>query len=437
MKIDGSKVRIALAAAIIGVLLGAYIGFAASPSTTFTISPGIYPGAPTYTVWREGSYYFAKNSNGEIEFSGTNASQIIQNCIDNMDAGGTLLLRQGTYDITHTIIATNSILLKGEIRWGTKLNGQNMVTCDPVLDLTQRPINLENLQIVGYHRLMVIGVYSTPHYIKNVYFAYGKGVVLNGTEYYSFQNCYFRKTYAGYAAVNLTNNGAGYLANYNFFRDCAFKENDGYSVYMNGAQGNIFDGCGFEGNNELPIYIKDGDFNTFRGSWIEGNTGTDTNVWIEKGTANKIAERTTFSGSQTYDIVIGNESNTVRYTEIDGCYFISNHVHINIGTNGLYTSIQRNRFRSSSPISDNGQGTYRMFNNGYTYGYTIVTGTQAGVSNGDWISYGVTFGQAPQVIIVTPRSSATVWVSDRNATHFQVGTSASSITIDWIAEYKP
>jgi len=89
VKVDGSKVRIALIAVIIGVLLGAYIGYALTPTTTFTISPGVYPGAPDYTIWKEGSNYFAKNKYGEIEFSGTDASTVIQSAIDALTSGRT------------------------------------------------------------------------------------------------------------------------------------------------------------------------------------------------------------------------------------------------------------------------------------------------------------------------------------------------------------
>lgn len=73
--------KIALIFLAIGLLLGTIIVFAATPSTTFYISSGVYPGAPSYTIWREGSNYFAKDSTGQIDYSGTNATDIIQNCV--------------------------------------------------------------------------------------------------------------------------------------------------------------------------------------------------------------------------------------------------------------------------------------------------------------------------------------------------------------------
>jgi len=111
VKVDGSKVRIALAGVIIGVLLGAYIGYALTPTTTFTISPGVYPGAPDYTIWKEGSNYFAKNSNGELEFSGTNATQVIINVFSSASDGDTVYIKKGSYPVTARIWVNKSLTI--------------------------------------------------------------------------------------------------------------------------------------------------------------------------------------------------------------------------------------------------------------------------------------------------------------------------------------
>lgn len=91
--------KIALIFLAIGLLLGTLIVLAATPSSTIYISSGVYPGAPSYTVWKEGSNYFAKDSNGLIAYSGTNASDILQNCFDQLTDGGRVLLQN---DITLT-----------------------------------------------------------------------------------------------------------------------------------------------------------------------------------------------------------------------------------------------------------------------------------------------------------------------------------------------
>jgi len=60
----------------VGYILGSNGG-------TFTLSSGIYPGAPSYTIWREDTVYYAKNAYGVIDYSGTNASSVIYNVIAN------------------------------------------------------------------------------------------------------------------------------------------------------------------------------------------------------------------------------------------------------------------------------------------------------------------------------------------------------------------
>ena len=94
-----------------------YYVFAVSPSSTFTISGGIYPGAPSYTIWREGSNYFAKDANGEIDYSGTNASQVIQSTLDKADSektlwkGTTVLVKSMEAVLTNTITVYPSVSL--------------------------------------------------------------------------------------------------------------------------------------------------------------------------------------------------------------------------------------------------------------------------------------------------------------------------------------
>jgi len=99
---------------LISVLLtaiGSYYAFAATPTSTFTISPGIYPGAPSYTIWKEGNSYFAKNSNGKIEFSGTNASYVLIKAKEN---GDFIFIKAGVYEVNNQIAWDNNTVVMGE-----------------------------------------------------------------------------------------------------------------------------------------------------------------------------------------------------------------------------------------------------------------------------------------------------------------------------------
>lgn len=84
--------------------MGMY-AFAATPTSTFWISSGIYPRSE-YTIWKEGDNCFAKDKNGQLDFDGTNASDVIGNALNALTVGRpsketvTII---GLYTITATI----------------------------------------------------------------------------------------------------------------------------------------------------------------------------------------------------------------------------------------------------------------------------------------------------------------------------------------------
>jgi parallel beta-helix repeat protein len=148
---------------LIALLLGSLIGFtiAQTPTNTFYIEGSNYPGAPTYTVWIEGSYAFAKDQYGYVEFSSTDHETVIQACLDELaNAGGSVFLKTGDYDINTGLDIYNNSLLYGESiddyilqGYGTRLVANSSIT-DAVIgnaDTVNGNINIEirNLAIDG------------------------------------------------------------------------------------------------------------------------------------------------------------------------------------------------------------------------------------------------------------------------------------------------
>jgi hypothetical protein len=83
--------------------------------TPMTLTKGIYPSATTYTVWKEGTTYFAKNVYGSMldgyELGSSNATTIIQNTVIN---NGKTILEPATYYIDGLdLSAVNSFTLCG------------------------------------------------------------------------------------------------------------------------------------------------------------------------------------------------------------------------------------------------------------------------------------------------------------------------------------
>ena len=74
--------RLVFAATILLVIIGVasftasvtYV-IAQSGAGSLYVEEGIYPGAKSYTLWREDSTYFSKNAYGHVDYSGTKEYQ--------------------------------------------------------------------------------------------------------------------------------------------------------------------------------------------------------------------------------------------------------------------------------------------------------------------------------------------------------------------------
>jgi hypothetical protein len=71
----------------------------------------------SYIIEKIGDIIYAKNSKGQIEFSGNDATTVIQKAIDatNRAGGGKVFIRRGTYLITDTIWLKSYVELVGEL----------------------------------------------------------------------------------------------------------------------------------------------------------------------------------------------------------------------------------------------------------------------------------------------------------------------------------
>lgn len=75
-----------------GIQIGAQSGF---PSTTITSGP--YAGAPTYTVYPNGTHYFAKNAYGAVSWSSTNATVTGNNALSYASAQNGTVVFTGVF----------------------------------------------------------------------------------------------------------------------------------------------------------------------------------------------------------------------------------------------------------------------------------------------------------------------------------------------------
>ena len=125
MKIP-SKINVKTALIFVGISIlltsALFYAFATTPSSTFYISSGVYPGAPSFTIWRESSNYFAKNANGQIGYSGTNFTAVFTSAQDNLPIhGGVIKLKSGYYE-GWIFIHRDGVFVEGEGSWATQVN---------------------------------------------------------------------------------------------------------------------------------------------------------------------------------------------------------------------------------------------------------------------------------------------------------------------------
>jgi len=121
------SLRVFIASLILcSILVGAlvYYGMATGTGGTLYVSPGVYPGAPDYTVWVSGDTYYAKNAYGYAPFSNTNVSSLLQSIYDTYDTSPTppndnlasvcvIQFESGVYNFTGTVNIPCQTFIKG------------------------------------------------------------------------------------------------------------------------------------------------------------------------------------------------------------------------------------------------------------------------------------------------------------------------------------
>ena len=144
-------------------VMGAYTG----------LSPVIMPGTQvkpyTYCIWKQGSTYYATNSlTGAIDYSGTNAGQVINSGIQATGdiGGGTVFLKgDNTFNIGSTTIVMNRtrVNLIGEGMSSLITTSNNV----PLITIT-RPVDNPNVQIIRDLALVGPGYTNTNAHAFNI-----------------------------------------------------------------------------------------------------------------------------------------------------------------------------------------------------------------------------------------------------------------------------
>src|SRR5512139_2726357 len=117
MKFEKKTISKYVAIGIICFLLGAAYVYAQSSNQIFTISQGLYPGAPTWTIYTDGANTYAKDSYGLLVYAAADAATVINDALETLAGGGKVYFEEGSYSLTATLIldSQNEIELCGTL----------------------------------------------------------------------------------------------------------------------------------------------------------------------------------------------------------------------------------------------------------------------------------------------------------------------------------
>lgn len=292
---------------LIGVLLGSFISYSATPSSTFYLFGGIYPGAPSYTIWTDSAFYYAKNINGFMAYSGTNLSLIFQEMIDSLaPEGGKIYFAGGDFIFTNTVSLKSGDFIQGEAIGYTGSKGTNIATrfyladdSDCVLincagekgDGFTYPYTIKDLWIYGNRDAQTVNctlldftdgqlgvidnlaIFNAGEYglkarrarITNCYFAdNGWGGIYSITDNFIATN-EFAGNVASYASGNGQITAPG---GYDVVTNNIIYQGLGWGINTYGAVGMIISNNRIDGENKAGIYLAYGSNHTVIGNQI-------------------------------------------------------------------------------------------------------------------------------------------------------------------------
>lgn len=163
MKRTTLKISLTASILLLTFVCGFYTSQILSQPETIIVEKNSIVETATYIVYINGSTINAQNgTTGAIEFSGTDASAVIQHAIDALGTnGGKVLIREGTYNITTTINIQSRAWLEG-VGYATELkqanpNGTDIIRNKSFGNKTDTDITISNLRINGNHELVTSG----------------------------------------------------------------------------------------------------------------------------------------------------------------------------------------------------------------------------------------------------------------------------------------
>lgn len=304
---------------VAGLITGRYVvnvpGLAKS-ETVFEF--GGVEGA-SYVIFKEGSIYYARNGKtGVTDYSGTDASKIIQNAIGAITSGGIIHISVGVYEIRTTIKVKPQVILEGEggsaifdkgtiLRLADGVNtniieNENVGTADRYIIIRQLALdgNKDNNDAgsgISFTRVERCSIQNV-----DIWNCEENGLVISGETgvYGAYENNIYNLVVSycdGDGILLTTTTGPTQDANDNRFYG-VFVRNCNYGVNIDVGTGNTFFGAIFA-HNVVGIYINRGTANYFYGTWGEPNS--DKSVFFAFNSSRNYVDFTSGWAGSSYD----------------------------------------------------------------------------------------------------------------------------------------
>lgn len=311
-----------LTSLILGIVIGAVISYAASPSFTTYIMSGSMTETASYLIFKDGVTYYAKNGvTGEIVYSGTNESAIIETVLAVMTDGGEIFFTAATHSLTAPIIITvDGITLRGEgISTILKVADGVDLGTDGIIQIKASYVHIHDIYFDG----------NKANAISSIIQIYTD---TQAAEYLRVVNCVLHQAYYdGIIAYRANGFGSGgYVISGNLIRQCGrngiFFDNEGGGASR--IVSNEIHGCyfGIRIGEVSQVIIANNNF------W-ENYDGIYTYLWVNgEITGNEINDN--YRHGISLDGIDAAVTNSSRNIVISGNHVLGNNVNTTDGING-------------------------------------------------------------------------------------------------------
>ena len=417
----------------------------------------------SYVIWKDGGTYYAKNGfTGEVEYAGTNASEIFQSSIDATccKGGGLIFAKAGNYLLKTPILMQSYVALEGE-GWGeqsaaTILTLEDGVNDDVIKTSQQKNyhITIKNLRIDANKDGQTSGTgihfYATDRpIIENVMIRYAKdkGVHVEGygsevsiqpliRSIYIYgcdeEGLFIAATDSHVSDVDVGGCNLSALRIYwahNSLITLSSFWGSKYGVYLDQSNQCSLTSCRIDYNVNDGIYVSSSFDCIIDGNEVYHNSqagsGTCDGIYLV-GNGNQKTEHNIISNNYVGEEK-GSSTTYHRYAiNEDGSYCDYNLIVGNDLTHCTYG--EKMRVTGTHTVVEHNMG-FLTKNCGNV---TISSSTSVTVNHG--------LAGTPTTIIVTPQSDidGDFWISDVGSSTLQINVDISqTVSFYWHTEYKP